>query len=280
MFAARPAIFIAACALTLGFPDPAAARTAVPDLRVPDRMRAVEGGRKIFVVLHSPRRGDGNPDSPTVMREQIALRDVLTSDDFDTSMPARLETVVNAVPWLGARDFEVSNNYRWNRIERALDESNTRQMLVIRTEHGMSADYRVISVYMRAILLNREIPKGKTSHARFTQDWTPYQLDLTARISLPGGKELDREENRRLWAADDGRLARAAIESGIEWVTARFGRTLVESEGQSWVWRKRGDRAGTLPNGRPGWIIEQGTAGYVGFEARGRGLVYEGSIPP
>jgi hypothetical protein len=280
MLATRLSCLLAACAAAAVYSGAAAARTAVPDLRIPDRMRIVEGGRKVFVVLHSPRQGDDNPDSTKVMREQAPLRDVLSNDDFDTLMPARLEAVVNSVPWLGARDFEVSNNYRWNRIERALDESNTRQMLVIRTEHNMSADYRAMSVYMRAILLNRQIPKGKTSHARFTQDWTPYQLDLTARISLPGGKELDREESRRRWAANDGRLAGAAIESGIEWVTARFRQTLLESESQSLVWRKRGDRAGTLPNGRAGWILEQRPAGYVGFEARGRGLVYEGSLPP
>ena len=280
-FAPRPIYSLLAAVLLVATAGaPAWARTARPKIYVPEDMRSLDGGRKVLIVLHSDRPGEDNPDVQRVASELAPLRKVLARDEFETRMPGRLEAVLSAVPWMGARDFEVTNNYRWGRIERALDDSNTRQMLVIRTEHALSPDFTEMLVYMRALLLNRQIPKGKTSHARFTQDYTPYQLDFTARVFLPGAVPTQHAENQRRWAADDGRLARAAIEFGIEWVTTRFAQTLAEDERQSLAWRERGDRKGTLPKGHPGWILERLPEAIVSYESRRRSLTYEGTLAP
>ena len=131
-------------------------------------------------------------------------------------------------------------------------------------------------IWVRALLLNRQIPPGKTSHARFTQDWTPYQLDFTVWLSPPGGETASRDDNRRAWAKDDGELARRAIEFGIDWIASRFAQTLTEDEPQFESWRNRGNRKGTLPDGTPGWILAQTSGGFECFETRRRSLTFRG----
>jgi hypothetical protein len=278
MYSARRLPF--AILMLIGCARLCAARTAVPDLVVPENMRSIDGGRKVLIVMQAVEPANDDPLAVSFARGQAPLSELSIRDEFSSLMPARLAAVVNLVPWLGARDIETSGDSTWSGIETALDASNTRQMLVLRIEHSLSADFKTTRVWLRALLLNRQIPPGKTSRARLTQDWTPYQLDFTVWLSPPGAAAASRDENRRAWAANDGALARRAIGFSVDWIAARFAQTLAEDVKQSATWRNRGNRNGTQPDGTPGWILEQEQKGFACFESRRRSLTYRGTLTP
>ena len=54
---------------------------------------------------------------------------------------------------------------------------------------------------------------------------------------------------------------------------------LAEDEAQSAAWRRRNGRAGRLPNGRPGWILESGPRGVVSYASRAHTIYYEMTGP-
>jgi hypothetical protein len=253
------------------------ARTATPKVYVPDAERTIEGGRKVLILVHSVHESDDNPFSRSVLRQQKPLREVFPADNFEERIPAALKSVVEPVPWIGAHDIETSANVQWRHVEQVLDASNSHQLLLLRPEHVLDSDFHTLRVTLRATLLDRQIPRGKTSDSRFTQDWTPYQLEFVVEISPPVAIARSRGTRREFWAVDGGRRVHAAIEQGIEWIAARFSTTLNETEQQSLAWRNRGDHGGNLPDGSPGWLLDRTEHGWVGFESRRRRLIYVGT---
>jgi hypothetical protein len=255
------------------------ARTASPKAYVPDDERNIEGGRKVLILLHSVEEGDDNPYDRSVSRQQAPLRDVYPTDDFERQMPEALKTVVESVPWIGARDVETTAEFRWSRVEQEIDAANTRQLLLLRVEHLVSPDYQTLKLTLRAALFYRQIPKGLTSRARFKSDWTPYQLDFVVKLSPPGAHG-DSAANREFWAAEGGRRLHVAIDQGIAWIAARFKQTLEENEQQSLAWRKPQGRGGTLPDGSPGWVLERSDRAYVGYDSRKHSFNLVGAAAP
>lgn len=282
------------------------ARTSEPDPYIPDDMRQLPGGRKVLLIMQTdalePKmrfdqvRYTATGDSYVQLelaqsiedytREVLAvqafinpLRGEIADFEFERRMRERLESVVNAAPWIGARDFELTHGYRAATVERVLNESDTRQTLLLVVGYTMSYQFDLLSVSLQASTRLRQIPKGMTSDARLKRDYIPYEINFEARLPLPGADRKNRQANRDRWAADHGKLARDALQAGLDFVTERFARTLAEDEAQSAAWRRRNGRAGRLPNGRPGWILESGPRGIVSYASRAHTIYYEVTGP-
>lgn len=286
----------------------AACFARVPSLKpyVPDDKRHVEGGRKVLLVMETDaldagmkvdqQRYTSTGDSYVELlpgqtieaftRELVEtqtfinpLRGELAGFGFEKRMREQLESVVMASPWLGARDFELEQGYHAAKVERVLNESDTRQMLLLRVAYQMSYRFDRLTVRMQASMLVRQIPRGEYSDARLKGDYIPYRLTFEAVAALPDADRKDRKANRDRWVANHGALARSALQAEADWITARFAETLAQDEAQSASWRNRNDRVGRLPNGRPGWILEQGPRGTVSYASRGQTLIFELPAP-
>jgi hypothetical protein len=208
------------------------------------------------------------------------LRRSLSDYDFDGIMRRKLEDVVMNSPWLGAQHPALLRNGNPLFVERQLNASDTRQMLMLRTNFQADYLYRSMEVLLRASMLVRRIPKGKPSEARLKDDYIPYRVFLIATVKLPSADQKNAEANLDRWAADHGRLAREALEMALDWVATRFARNLDETEVEAAAWCKRVDKTVRLPDGKRGRLIESGANKLVYFDPYWRGLHFEAEVRP
>lgn len=297
-------VAIALAMLVLLVDEPASARTATPKVYVPDAAKNLEGGRKVLLVLPTeiiapdfpsatgPGSYAGGADiivlppykSPAQFNAEVAvastlvypIRAVLAVDDFNDRVRGRLEEIVRQSSWLGAKDVQTTTVNRGYELEQHLNAADTRQMLVLRAVHLVGFNCDTLIVRLEAMMLVRQIPRGKTHDIRLTKDYIPYQLAFVANFHLPDVGKITPEQNVARWHADRGRLARLAMDRGIEWVTTRFAQTLSESDAQSQAWRERGDRH--LQMHSDGWILEQGPEGKVAYYPGGRALILDVNV--
>jgi hypothetical protein len=193
-------------------------------------------------------------------------------------MRSRLETIVNQASWLGARDIATTNVIRSAELERHLNAADTRQMLVLKALHLVDDGCESLIVSLQATMLFRRIPRGKTHDLRLSFDYIPYDLTFEAQLRLPAEGKKSPTENVARWAADHGKLARLAMDRGIDWVTTRFAQTLAESDAQSEAWRRRGGRK--MPKASASWTLERGPDGVVNYFLNTRTLVLETTVGP
>jgi hypothetical protein len=283
------------------------AKTATPKCYVSAQTRDIVGGRGVLFVMEGPVVSPtlrNNPFSygetglPTAMfssyiemqeyrrkmgeaQNLIApLRRALSDYDFDGIMRRRLEDVVMSSSWLGAQHPALLRNGNPLLVERQLNASDTRQMLMLRTNFQADYLYRSMEVLMRASMLVRRIPKGKTGEARLKDDYIPYRMFFIATVKLPGADQKEASANLDRWAADHGNLARQALEMALDWVARRFARNLDETEAEAASWCRRVDKTVRLPDGKRGRVIESGENNWVYFDPYWQGLHFEAEVRP
>lgn len=278
-----------------------------PDQYFSEKTRAIVGGRKVLIIMPQAHLGatlewdpplrdiGGEPTLVFSSEQDVAryneevlkaeqfiapLRKALRTFDFEWKMRARLESIVTASAWLGAQDVELTRNFHSDNLLQELNDSDTRQMLMLFTNHRAGANYLCIVTTLKATILVRQIPRGKPSRARLSAKYIPYQLSFNAIANLADADPKDPQGNLQRWAADDGRLARQAIERSIDWVTSRFAGNLDETREQHAQWQKRGDRKGVLPDGTPGWILSRDGVDVELYEPRSESLNFETRVGP
>ncbi|MEO8016761.1 MAG: hypothetical protein ABI769_03025 [Pseudomonadota bacterium] len=274
------------------------ARTATPRIYVDEKTRDIVGGRKVLIILRSrnlqPTIQRVPIDTSTTYGGDIIIR--MTQIDYEQYLKDieaaraigapllaklgglisdRVRSTVEKSAWLGAQDVEITADGSPRNLEQELNASNTRQMLVVLAESLAEFRYLAITVTLKATLLVRQIPRGKRGYVRLEQDYIPYQMVFTAVANLADADRKDPQRNRDRWGAEDGKLAREAMNQGIAFVIEHFARNLDETEATSAVWRTRRGRPGRLANGRAGWIIESGKNRTVVFDAMSRTLILE-----
>jgi hypothetical protein len=282
------------------------ARLGTPKTYIDDKARAIVGGRKVLIVLAS------HNVQPTIERVPIsttttvgvdwiyqmrqidyeqyekdlaAARELgapllasLSGYDFGQLICRDLQAIVERSSWLGAQDVEITADGSGRNLEQELNASNTRQMVVLLAESLAEYRYLAITVTVKATLLVRQIPRGKHGYVRLQEDHIPYQMTFTSISNLAGADRKNPRRNLERWAANDGKLARDAMNLGIAFATERFARNLDDSPVTNALWSKRGGRKGRLGNGRAGWVIESGEHRKVSFDAVSRALILETEI--
>jgi hypothetical protein len=292
--------------LTLAAVQVCIAKTATPERYVTEKTRAIEGGRKVLIIMPQPTLGatlNWNPlrviDHKTFavfesvadmesyneqVREAqkffVPLQTALSGYDLGAKVRGAVEPIVTRSSWLRGQDLEVSNNQTSDYLLMKLNESNTRQMLVVFVEHRCNVAYTAIVTSLKATMLVRQIPRGYLSSMRLSPSYIPYQMSFNAVVQLKNPDPKSAEVNRDRWAASDATLARRAIDVGTDWVIDRFARNLDETREQNEVWSSRGDRKGRLRDGRPGWVLSRSDNELTYFDARSASMNFETTIGP
>jgi hypothetical protein len=168
-------------------------------------------------------------------------------------MRAALLPAIEASTWLRAQDTEFSHDGSAEHIEQVLNDSDTRQMLNVHASYYADHKFRNLVVNVESSILARRIPKGRYSNARLKSDYIPFRQTFRCIVYLPDSERASAEDNLARWSADGGRLARQALELGIQRTGALFARNLDATRESAAVWNERGERK----NCSAGWSNER-----------------------
>ena len=274
------AALFAGCLLALFCDGLCMARTSVPKSYVDENTRTIQGGRKVLEIVPQTSIRAGYQTfnlAPVVVglipllvstevngirasdaqRLVAPLSGSLVGYDFDGHFQAALLPPINASAWLRGQDIELTHAGDPASIEAELNESNTRQMLVLCGVYYIDFHQQRLIVELKATMLIRKIPKGKHGDVRLHPDYIPYQQTYRYIAYLPQSEGAAPEVNVARWAADGGKLARRALDRGIERVSAMFGENLDADEATIARWRHRGERHTVEKFDLLGWVVER-----------------------
>jgi hypothetical protein len=275
------------------------AKTATPKNYVSEETRSIVGGRKIVIVIPQTELMPGiaawelgearfnDPieklinDGKTARGEKFIepLRAALRPYDFDSRMFASLRAVVEQCSWMHAQDIELTRDGTGKNIERLLNASNTRQMLVLVVNYSTDFYYDSIIVSVEASLLVRQIPRGEHSEARLRKDYIPYFQAFRSVVELPSPDHSDREADLSRWSADNASQARAALDFGVFRLPPLLAKNLETSQEETETWRNRNGRKTVERAKLTGWVIEKQDGITVFVEARGGALNLLHTLP-
>jgi hypothetical protein len=152
-------------------------------------------------------------------------------------------------------------------------------MLVLDGQWQVDHHRQAIVVELTATILIRKIPKGQYSEARLKRDYIPYQQAFRSITYLPGDTNAAAPALIARWAADDGALARRALDLGIERVRTLLAENLDASKSEVESWRRRGERHTVQRFDMTGWTVARETNAERFVEARGGALNYVQTLP-
>jgi hypothetical protein len=275
------------------------AKTATPKNYVSEETRNIVGGRKVVILIPQTeimpgiaawelgvaRFDDALEDlinnAKTGRGERFIepLRAALRPDDFDARIFSALKSVLERCSWMHAQDIELTRDGSAKNIERLLNESNTRQMLVLAVTYATDFRYDSIIVSVEASLLVRQIPRGERGEARLRKDYIPYFQAFRSIVGLPNPDHSEREADLARWSADNASLARAALDFGIQQLPPLLGRNLDATQQETQDWRGRNERKTVERAGMQGWVVERRDDVTVFVEARGGALNLLRTLP-
>jgi len=208
-------------------------------------------------------------------RKQIApVVAALGAYDFDTPMRQAMIKIVEDIPWMHAQDIEFTRDGSSANIETKLNESNTRQMLVLEARYATDHRYTSIVVSIQSTLLTRQIPKGQYSDARLKREFIPFQQLVRSVIELPGTDLDHRESNLERWGTDQARLVRTALDIGVKQTLLLLQKNLGGGNDEISAWRRRRGRRTVTRSYMLGWEVGRQDAGTLFVEARAGTLNY------
>jgi hypothetical protein len=265
-----------------------------PSLYVKQKTRDAAPARKVLIVIAQTRLepgidslelgvadlvdlGERAIDKGLIARGRKQIAPVvaaLGAYDFDTPIRQAMVRIVAGIPWMHAQDIEFTRDGSNANIEAKLNESNTRQMLVLDAHYTTDHRYTSIIVSIQATLLTRQIPKGHYSDVRLKREFIPFQQVVRSVIELPG-KDLDRREpNLEQWAADQARLVRTALDIGVKQTPVLLEKNLSGGNREVSAWRRRRGRPTVTRSYMLGWEVGRQDAGTLFVEARAGTLNY------
>jgi len=215
---------------------------------------AAAGGGLLFALIDA---GVNNARAKDAEKAVIPLRESLVGYEFDPRAEMASAMTLSALDWFGAKQAQLTKDESAEGVLTALDAAATPQLLVLRYSYETTADFSAILVHLNAQLVNKQIPAGKKSDARLQGKNLPYVQAVRSVILLPNAIPKDPDGNVRLWTADGGRAARAALDLGIERCQQLLQRGLTQSAADAASMAKRNKRPLSSVPGISGWEVEK-----------------------
>ena len=148
------------------------------------------------------------------------LRTALVDYDFDRRALEATQATIAKIPWLDVKNVSFTKDGSADKLAGTLTQSGAAQLLVTRYGYSMSPDCRQITVALDADIFPKEAPPGTSDTPRgalFSERFRYISL-----LSSPKRPDA----NAALWAADNGKLARAAVDTGLAVVNELLVRSL------------------------------------------------------
>lgn len=140
--------------------------------------------------------------------------------DFDARLKADLETSLSTVGFLKVSGVRVSKEFTDKANDKAIAGSSAAAVMITHAEYQFSPDGRSITVTLLADLYANSPALAAFKPKDTAYKWllshpgnSIYRNMFTHVTALPGATG-DREANIALWAADNGKALRAALDAG------------------------------------------------------------------
>jgi hypothetical protein len=144
----------------------------------------------------------------------MPLRAALTGYDFDSKAQSTAEETFRSLDWFGATAFGFGKVVANAARSAQLDETLGQEMAFIDYEYGMSANFDAVELNINIVIASKHLKPNQTSLSRLNRDNLLYRQWHRVVVPLQGaGKK--KEANVLLWSANEGSLAKHALEIAL-----------------------------------------------------------------
>ena len=264
-------IALGGCATTPHAPLPSMARDKISstDVVLPIRqseiyvfvpnsqISAATGGGLLFALV------DAAVDSVRTSKAEDAvkpLRDSLVDFNFDESFQGELKKSLSEVPWIHLADVRVIKEVTNNSMDEALTGSKSGAVLFAAPDYHLSNDANLLVLKVTVSLFPnddalRALSKNKSnSGAKTAMEKALYRNTFTFSTKIPGTAS-DRDANMKVWSADNGAAARAALNRGAAKLAVMLAEDLQKPEEMAGNDNAKGTTRSVVVDGVSGQVV-------------------------
>jgi hypothetical protein len=144
----------------------------------------------------------------------VTMGDALKDYNFDSSAAAATEKMVMAAPWLGTVPVQISKEETNASFNQLLESNESPQILAIRYMYRLVNELTALEVDTDIALIDKGTPlKGKPGN-RTTFENSLFLRHVNYVVPLKGA-QIDALANEKIWAQDNARLVRNALDAVI-----------------------------------------------------------------
>jgi hypothetical protein len=233
-----------------------------PNINI-SNITAATGGGLLFALIDA---GVNNARAKEAEKQVVPLREALVGYDFDPLVQHASTTTLQALGWFDPKQVKLSKEETSDSVLAALNASTTSQLMVLRYTYETNADFSAVVVSLYAYIANKAVPAGKKPDARLQLKYVPYNQSVRSFVRLPGADLKHPEANVKAWAADGGKVARAALDMGVARCQDLLTRSLRYSAADAASMVKRNKRKMTKIPGFAGWELESQANGALIYD--------------
>ena len=189
----------------------------------------VAGGGLLFALV------DAGVNSSRAKKAEAAiqpLREALTGFDFDAAAKSTTTAIMSEIPWLQSQGVTSSKDGSELGLLASLDASPTEQLVTFEYTYSATPDFTHLLVGVNVTIAAKTPAAGVKPADRRKPKQLIYSQRFTATEALFHESKVV-EENVKLWAADDARVARSTLNSELADIKLLVVRGLNESEADS-----------------------------------------------
>jgi len=190
----------------------------------PSNIAVITGGGLLGGLLSAAQNASRTKKAETAIEP---LRSALTGFDADALALDTTKTALAETAWMQPAATGFSKDSSLLGKSAQLDAATAAQVAFIEYSYDVSPDFSSIRVVAKVEFANKAVPAAGTAkpESRLSPKNLAYAQSATSIVTLPTpGADLD--ANAAMWAADGGKVARAAIAQGFAEVGKLLPRTL------------------------------------------------------
>jgi hypothetical protein len=199
-----------------------------------------------------------NNQARRAMEIAAPIREALSGYEFDPLVKRATISTLSGIEWFGLRETRLGNDPTRPALLSSLKAAGTAQVLYLTYAYQTDPHFTSVVVVVDAMLVNKAMPKRKLQKPimRFWPEHRIYSHTMRSVIGLPGADPWKPEENAKAWAADGGKLARAALDLGVQRCQQLLKQSLEMSAEDAANMQERNDRSMSRVPGVTGWVLE------------------------
>jgi hypothetical protein len=221
--------------------------------------------------------GINNSMAQSAEKKIVPLREALTGYEFDPLVQKASIATLSGFEWFDLKETRLSKDASEPGLVSALNGAGTPQVMFLSYSYMTDPHFSSVVVTLTASLVNKAMPKNKRVQKPSMRFWMPYlPFNRTVRsvIQLPNADSWDPEANVRAWSADGGKLARAALDLGVQRCQQLLKRSLEMTASEAADMQKRKKRRMSRVPAVTGWIIESDASHMLVYSGQNNWLTY------
>jgi hypothetical protein len=212
----------------------------------------------------------------------VPLRAALADYDFDARVRNASPATLAQIEWFGLRETRFGKDASSSGVLAGIKNADTPQLMYLTYSYQADDDFSSMVVLVRAVLVNRAMPKSKIKNPmmRFWPNYVVFDQTMRSVVTLPAPDKWNPETNVQAWAADGGKLARTALDLGVQRCQELLQRNLQMSAREATNMIKRKGRKMVNDPGVTGWVLESDATHKLVYSAQNHWTTYAEKAGP